>query len=85
MHGWRWMRPGPWGIGHWEAPPWMHGHGPGQGGPRGWWRRFATRQERLEWLQAYLDDLRREVQAVEELIEELKRDHGPDQPPATST
>ncbi len=83
MHGWRWMRLGPWAKGAWGPLPWMHGAGPGPAGPRGWWRRFATRQEQLEWLRAYLDDLRQEVQAVEERIEDLERHQRPDQPPAT--
>ncbi|MEW6045247.1 MAG: hypothetical protein AB1609_02020 [Bacillota bacterium] len=62
----------------------MMGHGPGMGmgmhrgapwarGPLGFRRRFITRQERIEWLEAYLSNLRQEAKAVEEALEELKR------------
>ncbi|MBC7234813.1 MAG: DUF5320 domain-containing protein [Chloroflexi bacterium] len=35
-------------------------------------RHFATKEERIAWLEAYLADLRAEAQAVEERIAELK-------------
>lgn len=35
-------------------------------------RRFLTRQERIERLQAYAERLERELQAVEERIEEIE-------------
>ena len=44
----------------------------GCGGPVGghgtFQRRFSTREERLNWLRAYLEDLRTEARAVEEHI-----------------
>ena len=36
------------------------------------WRRFATREERIAWLEQYLGELRAEAQAVEERIAEMK-------------
>ena len=55
-----------------------HGHGHGAasccGKPHGHgWRRFTSREERIETLEEYLEDLRKEVQAVEERIGELKK------------
>ena len=79
VRGWRWFLAGPWMGGHWMGPPPRMG---GWGfGPWGFRRRFPTREEQLEWLQAYLDDLRREARAVEERIEELKRAQPPQSPP----
>lgn len=74
MRGWHGMGPAAWMGGAPMMPgPWMRPlRGCGRG-PLGFWRRFATRQERIEWLQAYLEQLRQEAKAVEELIEELKR------------
>lgn len=48
-----------------------HHGGPREGG-HAFWRRFATREERLAWLQQYLKDLRAEAQAVEERIAEMR-------------
>jgi len=36
------------------------------------WRRFSSRQERIAWLERYLQELRAEAQAVEEQIGALK-------------
>ncbi len=47
-------------------------HGAPWPGERAFWRRFATREERLAWLERYLKDLKAEAQAVEERIAELK-------------
>jgi hypothetical protein len=44
------------------------GHGPG----RRFHRRFATRAERIAWLEEYLQDLQAEVKAVEEHIAKMK-------------
>ena len=38
---------------------------------RSFWRRFTTREERIAKLQAYLQDLRAEAQAVEERIKAM--------------
>ncbi len=60
-----------------------HGHHGGRHGcgcgAEGWGagpafrRRFATREERVVWLEQYLSDLRAEATAVEEQIAELRR------------
>jgi hypothetical protein len=47
-----------------HADPWSAEHT--------FWRRFATREERIAWLERYLKELRAEAQAVEERITELK-------------
>jgi len=50
-----------------------HGHrGCGESHGRRFHRRFATRAERVAWLEEYLEDLRAEVKAVEEHIAEMK-------------
>lgn len=75
MRGWHGMEPAAWmgGLPMMMPGPWRPRMGGCGRGPLGFWRRFATRQERIEWLQAYLEELRREAKAVEELIEELRR------------
>ena len=35
-------------------------------------RRYLTRKEEIELLERYLDDLRKEIEAVEERLTELK-------------
>jgi len=42
------------------------------GRERAFSRRFATREERIAWLEQYLRELRAEAQAVEERIAEMK-------------
>jgi hypothetical protein len=37
-----------------------------------WTRRYYTREERRQWLQAYADELENELKAVKERIESLK-------------
>lgn len=69
MHGWGWMYGRPMCRGRFGR------------GPLGFARRFVTRQERIEWLEAYLNELRQEARAVEEVLEELKRSA----PPATGS
>lgn len=73
MRGWHEMGPAAWMGGVPMPGPWMRRMGVCGRGPFGFRRHFATRQERIEWLQAYLEELRQEAKAVEELIEELKR------------
>ena len=48
------------------------GHASAWGRERVFWRRFSTREERIAWLEKYLEELRAEAQAVEERIAELK-------------
>jgi len=40
------------------------------------WRRFYSRQERIEQLEKYKEHLEKELAAVKEAIEELKRHTG---------
>ncbi len=55
-----------------------HGAGHGQGCHTGGFRRmFVTRQERIAWLQQYLEALEAEAQAVRERIEDLEARSGP--------
>ncbi len=55
-------------------PGWWPFEGPGFSFPFAFRRRFITRQEQLEQLQRYLEELRREARAVEEAIERLRRE-----------
>jgi hypothetical protein len=61
-----------------------HGYGGCCCGPKTWGpgfrfgRRFATREERIAWLEDYLKDLQAEAKAVEERIAELKSTRGND-------
>ena len=43
------------------------------GGHGGFVRQFATKEEQINELACYLDDLKKEVQAVEERIADLKK------------
>ena len=45
----------------------------GCGGHTGFRRRFATREEQVKDLEAYLEDLNNETKAVKEKIAELKK------------
>jgi len=64
-----------------------HGHGPGHGHPHGhgpqggcgcgqqggeFKRHYFSKEEQLGKLEKYLNDLKKEVQAIEELIKEVK-------------
>lgn len=69
------------GCGEWHSFHHRHPHSMGcccaprpgpWAGERAFWRRFATREERIAWLERYLQELRAEAQAVEERIAELK-------------
>jgi len=59
--------PGP----HWQGCECRCERGPGHFHFR---RRFTTRAERITRLEAYLKDLKDEVQAVEDLLSELKKE-----------
>lgn len=52
------------------------GEGPGPGGHFGpdwrFRRRFPTREERIAWLEEYLQELQAEAKAVEERIAKMK-------------
>ena len=50
----------------------MHLAGAGCGCGGHWHRRFFTREERIARLKEYLESLRTEAQAVEEMIAELQ-------------
>ena len=71
--------PGGHGSGHWG------GHGRGHGRPHGcdcgchtagfrFGHCFATREEKVSWLERYLEGLQEEAQAVEERIAKLKEE-----------
>ena len=47
-------------------------HADPRSGERTFWRHFSTREERIAWLEQYLEDLRAEAQAVEERIAEMR-------------
>lgn len=49
-----------------------HGGGCGCGQHRGFRRRFWTKEERIAWLESYLENLQAEAQAVEEKIAKMK-------------
>ena len=50
-----------------------HGMGPGPGGWPGWGfhRRFQTKEERRRRLEEYRDELKKEIEAIEELLKEM--------------
>jgi len=47
--------------------------GPGPGGWPGWGfhRRFQTKEERRRRLEEYRDELKKEIEAIEELLKEM--------------
>ncbi|TET18798.1 hypothetical protein E3J74_09355 [Candidatus Bathyarchaeota archaeon] len=49
---------------------WKHGHRHGHG--HGYARRFFTKAEKVEKLKNYVEELRKELRAVEEHIKELQ-------------
>jgi hypothetical protein len=57
-----------------------HGHGHGRGGDCGCGKGFrfgpcfATGEEKISWLEQYLEGLQEEIQAVEERIAKLKEE-----------
>lgn len=59
---------------HWGPRHGGHHHGGscGCGRPYGFRRHFWTEEERIAWLEQYLEDLREEAKAVEEQISAMK-------------
>lgn len=51
---------------------WKHGHRYGHGHRHGYGRRFFTKAEKVEKLKNYVEELRKELRAVEEHIKELQ-------------
>ena len=51
-----------------------HGSGCGCGAGFGFGACFATRDEKVSWLEQYLESLQQEVQAVEERIAKLREE-----------